>query len=299
MVINREKYISEDLRLIVSSLEGSINKFYNTRLLRKFSEGEIGVMKELFDELVRIEIFSYINSSSLIESSILNDILGSKLLPGILVTTIIATKSISEEDILEGIYKGKIKVAFSDSEYVPAADLADVIIINDKFAWKEEAEIETYKSLDNSMKISKVKLRKFQNINFNVKNTMVNLAAQMAGGAEVVLKMSIEYAKNRIAFGKPIGSYQAIKHKLVDDAMTVELARTLFLEASKNLDYAALAKYYADKKLIKVAMDGIQVHGGIGFTDEIDIHLYLRRILTLSKIYHPNKIDVLALLGKK
>lgn len=299
MILNKKYYISEDLKLVLNSLEESINKYWNTKLLRKFYEGETLVMKELYNELIRIEVFSYINSSSLIESSILNELIGSKLLPGILATTAIAAKAISEENILDGIYKGKIKIAFSDAEYVPAADLADIIIINNKYAWKEEAEIETFNSLDNSMKISKVNFKKFDYLSFDENIAMVNLAAQMVGSAESVLKMSLEYAKNRIAFGKPIGSYQAVKHKLVDDAITVELARTLYIEASKNLDYASLARYYAANRLIKVAMDGIQVHGGIGFTDEIDVHLHLRRIITLGKIYHSAKPDISMLLSKK
>ncbi|WP_235185574.1 acyl-CoA dehydrogenase family protein [Candidatus Acidianus copahuensis] len=231
-------------------------------------------------------------NSSLYNTAIINEVLGGKLLPGVITSTLIAVKSINDQQILDGIFSGRIKVAFSDSDLVPAADSADVIIVKDRMGWKEEAEINPYNSLDNSMKVSKVIFKKSQPINFDVNAALVNLASQIVGHAETVVNMSIEYDKNRIAFGKPIGSYQAIKHKLVDDAISVELARSLYLEATRNPEMAIVAKYYASKRLPKVIMDGIQVHGGIGFTEDIDIHLHLRRAITLGKIYHNLKPDV-------
>lgn len=254
-------------------------------------------MNNLFQELIKLEIFPYINSTTLYNASILNEILGSKLLPGIISSTSIAVKSIQDSEILEGIYSGRIKVAFSDTNLVPAADQADVIIIGNNLSWKEEVEIKSFNSLDNSMRISKVNVKRSRPLNFNSTNAMINIAAQIVGSAEAVVNMSIEYAKNRIAFGKPIGSYQAIKHKLVDDAISVELARSLYIEASRDPKLASVARYYAAKKLPKVIMDGIQIHGGIGFTDDIDIHLHLRRALTLSKVYHSVKPEVLQLFS--
>jgi len=253
-------------------------------------------MSALYQELLRLEIFPYLTSANLTEVAIINEVLGAKLIPGILTSTIIASKAINDEEILEGIYKGKIKVAISDSNLVPAADLADLIIIGKNFAWKEEVILISYESLDNSMKISRVEFKRSQPIEFDEEIAMLNLASQMVGGAEAVLNLSVEYAKNRIAFGKPIGSFQAVKHKLVDDAMIIELARSLYLKASKNIKFAPLAKYYANKKLLKVMIDGIQVHGGIGFTDDVDIHLYLKRLITLGKLYYNYKPSILNFL---
>ena len=296
MLIDRNKYISEELAMVINSLEESLNRCWNTRLLRKFSEGDYNVMSALYQELLRLEIFPYLTSANLTEVAIINEVLGAKLIPGILTSTIIASKAINDEEILEGIYKGKIKVAISDSNLVPAADLADLIVIGKNFAWKEEVILISYESLDNSMKISRVEFKRSQPIELNEEIAMLNLASQMVGSAEAVLNLSVEYAKNRMAFGKPIGSFQAVKHKLVDDAMIIELARSLYLKASKNIKFAPLAKYYANKKLLKVMIDGIQVHGGIGFTDDVDIHLYLKRLITLGKLYYNYKPSILNFL---
>lgn len=296
MLIARDKYISEELGMIINTLEESLNRCWNTKLLRKFSEGDYSVMNALHQELLKLEIFPYLTSANLTDVAIINEVLGAKLLPGILASTIVATRSINDKEILEGIYKGKIKVAISDSNMVPAADLADLIIIGKNFAWKEEVILTSYESIDNSMRISKVEFKKSQPIEFNEEIAMLNLASQMVGGAEAVLNLSVEYAKNRIAFGKPIGSFQAVKHKLVDDAMIIELARSLYLKASQNIKFASLAKYYANKKLLKVMIDGIQVHGGIGFTDDVDVHLYFKRLITLGKLYYNYKPNILNFL---
>lgn len=292
MIIGRDSYIDEDLKLILTVLGEAIDRVWNTKLLRKYAEGDTSVFNSVWEEVVRSEVFQYLYNSSLYNTAIINEFLGGKLLPGVIASTLIAVKSIKDQQLLEGIFAGRTKVAFSDTDLVPAADSADVIIVKDRMAWRDEAEINSYNSLDNSMKVSKVIFKKSQPINFDVNNALVNLASQIVGHAETVVTMSIEYAKNRIAFGKPIGSYQAIKHKLVDDAIAVELARSLYLEASRNPEMAILAKYYASKRLPKVIMDGIQVHGGIGFTDDIDIHLHLRRAITLGKIYYNLKPDV-------
>lgn len=292
MIINRENYLDEELKLIISTISEAIDKNWDTKMLRRFAAGESSLMNNLYQELLRIELFNYLQSTELFNNVIVNELIGSKLLPGIISLTAIAVKAIKDEEILEGIYSGEIKVAFSDSNLVPAADLADVIIIGKNFAWKEESEVEPFDSLDNSMKICMVKFKKAEVMNIDQKILLLNLSSQLVGAAEEVLNMGIEYAKKRIAFGKPIGSFQAIKHKLVDDAITIELSRSLCLEASRDQRYVEIAKYYASKRLIKVIMDGIQVHGGIGFTDDVDIHLYLRRALTLGRIYSKIKPSI-------
>ncbi len=113
----------------------------------------------------------------------------------------------------------------------------------------------------------------------------VALCAEMCGGAQKVLEMSTEYAKIRIAFGKPIGSYQGIKHKLADMLVDVENAKSITYYAAWAVDEevaeaplaVAMAKAYVSDAYRKVAAAGIQIHGGIGFTWEHDMHLYFKR----------------------
>ena len=113
----------------------------------------------------------------------------------------------------------------------------------------------------------------------------VALCAEMCGGAQRVLDLCTEYAKVRIAFGKPIGTYQAVKHKCADMLVAVENAKSITYYAAWAVDEgvpeaplaASMAKAYVSDAYRKVAGDGIQIHGGIGFTWEHDLHLYFKR----------------------
>ncbi len=111
------------------------------------------------------------------------------------------------------------------------------------------------------------------------------LCAEMVGGVQKVLETSTEYAKTRHQFGKPIGIYQAVSHKLADMLVLSESGRSATYYAAWTVDADApdrslassMAKAYVSDAYRKVAGDGIQVHGGIGFTWEHDMHLYFKR----------------------
>jgi alkylation response protein AidB-like acyl-CoA dehydrogenase len=113
----------------------------------------------------------------------------------------------------------------------------------------------------------------------------VGLCAEMCGGAQRLLDMCTEYAKVRVAFGKPIGAYQAIKHKCADLLVLVENAKSITYYAAWAVDSspaevplaAAMAKAYVSDAFRRAAADAIQIHGGIGFTWEHDAHLYFKR----------------------
>jgi alkylation response protein AidB-like acyl-CoA dehydrogenase len=113
----------------------------------------------------------------------------------------------------------------------------------------------------------------------------VALCAEMCGGVQKVLEMCTDYAKVRVAFGKPIGTYQAIKHKCADMLVAVENAKSLTYYAAWAADEcvpeaplaASMAKAYVSDAYRRAAADGIQIHGGIGFTWEHDMHLYFKR----------------------
>ncbi len=113
----------------------------------------------------------------------------------------------------------------------------------------------------------------------------VALAAEQVGGAQRVLDMSVEYAKTRIQFGRPIGSFQAIKHKCADMLLEVESAKSAayyaaWAAAEDNDELpvvASLAKSYCSEAYFHAAAENIQIHGGIGFTWEHPAHLYFKR----------------------
>jgi alkylation response protein AidB-like acyl-CoA dehydrogenase len=118
----------------------------------------------------------------------------------------------------------------------------------------------------------------------------VGAAATMLGAARRCLDMSVEYAKVREQFGQPIGSFQAIRHRCAEMLLEVENAHAATYYAAWALDAAAedralaasVAKAYVSDAARKVCGDAIQVHGGIGFTWEYDLHLYFKRAKTLE-----------------
>ncbi|KRD03938.1 acyl-CoA dehydrogenase family protein [Streptomyces sp. Root264] len=114
----------------------------------------------------------------------------------------------------------------------------------------------------------------------------VLLAAEQVGGAAAALDAAVEYAKIREQYGRPIGSFQGIKHKCADMLMEIESARSAAygglwaLDAGGDTEIAiaaALAQAFCSEAFTKVAADNIQVHGGIGFTWEHPAHLYFKR----------------------
>jgi alkylation response protein AidB-like acyl-CoA dehydrogenase len=113
----------------------------------------------------------------------------------------------------------------------------------------------------------------------------VGLAAEQVGGAQKCLDMSVGYAKERTQFGRPIGSFQAIKHKCADMMVEVESARSaayyaacVIAEESDELaSCASLAKAYCSDTYFHCAAEAIQIHGGVGFTWEYDVHLHFKR----------------------
>lgn len=116
----------------------------------------------------------------------------------------------------------------------------------------------------------------------------VLLAAEMLGCAERALELATEYAKQRVQFGKPIGSFQAVKHRLADMLVDVESMRNAVYYAAWALERdnaeapiaASMTKAFCSDAAPRVTAGAIQVHGGIGFTWEHDAHLFYKRATT-------------------
>jgi alkylation response protein AidB-like acyl-CoA dehydrogenase len=137
----------------------------------------------------------------------------------------------------------------------------------------------------------------------------VALAAEQAGSARRCLEMSTEYARTRFQFGRPIGSFQAVKHKCADMLVRVELAEATAREAARLADAAApgfavaaaTAHICCSQAYVFAAAENIQVHGGIGFTWEHPAHLYFRRAKSSEllfggpAVYHERLLDRLGI----
>jgi alkylation response protein AidB-like acyl-CoA dehydrogenase len=130
--------------------------------------------------------------------------------------------------------------------------------------------------------------------------TIACLTASAVGSAERCLELSVEYAKTRVQFGKPIGAHQAIKHRCADMFAAVQSARSAVYHLLGQLDVetgpdgtspdeetalaVSIAKAHCSDALIRCARDTVQIHGGIGFTWEHDAHWYLRRAMAHAQL---------------
>lgn len=135
------------------------------------------------------------------------------------------------------------------------------------------------------------------------------LAAEQVGAAERCLEMAVDYAKVRTQFGRPIGSFQAIKHKCADMFVRVESARSAAISANAAIDACspdaaeatAAAQAYCSDTLLHCAGENIQIHGGVGFTWEHDAHLYFKRARSAATLLGDARLHrerVAAALGR-
>ena len=199
-------------------------------------------------------------------------------------------------------------------QFVPWAHVADVILVPAAagaapavFAVEPSApgvSVTPLTSMDPGLRLSTVtldgatvpaeaRLPSSGALEFLLQRGAVGAAAEMLGAARRCLDMAVDYAKVREQFGQPIGSFQAIRHKCADMLLDVEnsfsavyyAAWALANDAEDGPLAASVAKAYVSDASRKVCGDAIQVHGGIGFTWEYDLHLYFKRAKALEPLY--------------
>jgi alkylation response protein AidB-like acyl-CoA dehydrogenase len=231
-------------------------------------------------------------------------------LPGIASGDRIAALAVSEQP--QGFAGGGMEIEAQDTtdgwkltgqkDYVLDAPAADLFVveacIGDAMQWfvvEEGAQVTPRTTYDPTRTAGTAVFdgaraealevpRQFPGIQF----ATAALCAEMIGTAEKILDMTVEYSKQREQFGRPIGSFQAIKHKCAEMATELEAARAAAYYACWAVATGAsdgplsthIAKSYCSDQLAHLAGEGVQAHGGIAFTWEHDMHLYLKRIKT-------------------
>jgi alkylation response protein AidB-like acyl-CoA dehydrogenase len=126
-----------------------------------------------------------------------------------------------------------------------------------------------------------------------IEEATVAVALEMVGTAQTIFDVTLEYAKQRVQFGVPIGSFQAIKHKFSDMLVALERARstgyfaalTVAEDDARRTSATSVAKVAAGDCQRLLAKEGIQIHGGIGYTWEHDMHLYVKRIKSSEQLF--------------
>jgi len=122
---------------------------------------------------------------------------------------------------------------------------------------------------------------------------VVGTSAQLVGLARHLLDTTVEYVKLRSQFGRPIGSFQAVKHHLADVALAVEFAAPVVYRAAWSVDrahaergvHASMARIYAARAAALAASKALQCHGAVGYSDEYDLHLWMKRVWALEAMW--------------
>jgi alkylation response protein AidB-like acyl-CoA dehydrogenase len=187
--------------------------------------------------------------------------------------------------IAAGEARGTVAIA---SDLAPDAASADFVITDGRLV--EDFEAEPIAGLDPTRKLFRISAAAGEPLTDapgeHAEATIVTaLAAENVGIAQRTMEMALAYAKDRKQFDRPIGSYQAVSHRCAQMLLEVEGSRSLTYWAAWALDHepatalraASMAKAYASDAGFRVAASALQVHGGIGFTWEHDLHFFLKR----------------------
>ena len=255
------------------------------------------------------------------EAMILFTELGRSLVPGPWLGSVVAAQALAgtaaQASVLEGVLAGSTLVALVDDPSdalasgetldgtvagVVDADLVDAFVIlgarRVRFVGAKTAglTVSAGLSMDPTRRLGTLVARGVTADALTADATALRrmatvlVAAEAVGVAERTLEMSVEYAKVRQQFGKPIGTFQAIKHRCADMATRTEVARAVVVFAAVAVEsgeadaafHVHSAKALAADAAIQNATDNVQNHGGMGYTWESDAHLYLKRARVLE-----------------
>jgi alkylation response protein AidB-like acyl-CoA dehydrogenase len=225
-------------------------------------------------------------------------------------------------DRLEGVASGEQRgtvgvVKDGRAALVPDAQEADFIVLLDgteaTLVDRGDAEVEPIDAIDPTRRYATVTANGGESLGDVSRGRdliALAVAAELVGVSQRVMEMAIEYAKDRKQFDRPIGAYQAVSHACADMLKQVEGSRSLVYYAGWAADAApdefslaaSMAKAYASDAGWQVSASALQVHGGIGFTWEHDLHWFLKRAKTDGVLYgsardHRERVAELAGLG--
>jgi len=230
--------------------------------------------------------------------------LGRALVPTPLLGTTLAELALlaadqPDADTLEQLAAGAaIGAVVFDRDYVVNGDIADVVVAIDETGagarlvrWKD-VTAETVTTVDPTRRLARVAAGSTEPIGTDpglADTAAILLAAEQVGAAARCLELTVAYTKERVQFGRPIGSFQALKHRMADLYVAVQSARAVVGDAvaEPTATAAALARLAASEAFTMVAGEAIQLHGGIAITWEHDIQLYFKRAHGSAQLFGP------------
>jgi alkylation response protein AidB-like acyl-CoA dehydrogenase len=216
--------------------------------------------------------------------------LGRALVPSPLLGTTLAELAllaapVPDAETLERLAEGgSIGALVLDADYVVNGDIADVVVAADggQVSRWTRFSAQPVATMDPTRRLARLRAEEVAAIGADpglADTAAILLAAEQIGAAERCLELTVEYTKSRVQFGRPIGSFQALKHRMADLYVAIAAARAVVSDACDDPTptNAATARLAATEALCAVAAEGIQLHGGIAITWEHDMHLYFKR----------------------
>ncbi|MGV0835572.1 acyl-CoA dehydrogenase IpdE2 [Mycolicibacterium thermoresistibile] len=190
-----------------------------------------------------------------------------------------------DADALGALAEGSsIGAVVFDAEYVVNGDIADIVVAADgaRLTRWTGCTVEPHQTMDPTRRLARVSPGATADIGADpglADAAAILLAAEQIGVATRCLELTVEYTKERVQFGRPIGSFQALKHRMADLYVRVQSTRAVVDEAiaEPSATTAALARFSASETFSAVAAEAVQMHGGIAITWEHDIQLYFKR----------------------
>lgn len=300
--------MTEERELLRDTVAALVDKHAPPEAVREAMDSERGYDESLWQMLCeQVGVAALVvpeelggAGGELADAAVALEELGKALVPTPLLGTTLAEWALLSADepdgeTLEKLAEGSsVGAVVFDPGYVVNGDVADVVIATDGETltrW-QSFTAEPATSMDPTRRLARVHAEETSPMGRDpglADIAAILLAAEQIGAASRCLDLTVQYTKDRVQFGRPIGSFQALKHRMADLYVAVQSARAVVDEAvaDPNPTSAALARVAASEAFSTVAAEAVQLHGGIAITWESDIQLYFKRAHGSAQLLGP------------
>ncbi|OBK47220.1 acyl-CoA dehydrogenase family protein [Mycobacterium sp. 1081908.1] len=293
--------LDEQQRDFAASIDAALGAADLPGAVRAWSAGDTAPGRKVWEQLANLgvtalavpEKFDGIEAHP-VDLVVAIERLGRWCVPGPVVESIaVAPVLLTDDERCTGLASGELIATVAFPPQVPravGADAAGLVLLVTENGVSEAGVGDPHDSVDPSRRLYDV-TPTGNTWHADIKRAYefgaLATAAQLVGAAEALLNGAVDYAKQRSQFGRVIGSYQAIKHKLADVHIAIELARPLVYGAALSLEPrdVSAAKAAASEAALLAARASLQTHGAIGFTQEHDLSLWLLRVQALRSAW--------------
>ena len=304
--------MSEERQLLRETVAALVDKHASPAAVREAMASERG-----YDESLWKLLSEQVGAAALVvpeelggaggdlaDAAVVIEELGKALVPTPLLGTTLAelallaairTGGAPDSETIQRLAEGtSIGTVVFDPGYVVNGDVADVVVAADGTRLTRWTTFTAHRvdTMDLTRRLARVEVKDSADIGADpglAGRAAILLAAEQIGAATKCLDLTVEYTKDRVQFGRPIGSFQALKHRMADLYVAVQSARAVVNDAiaEPSQTSAALARVAASEAFSKVAAEAVQMHGGIAITWEHDIQLYFKRAHGSAQLLGP------------